>query len=83
MSLLAAVEWGSVPAWISALTPLLAAGVVTRSMNRASQTIKEAVRATRPRTLRERLRALSQPLADPGPDTTGHTHRESPMDEPD
>lgn len=63
----AAVEWGSVPAWISAVTPLIMAGVITRAMNRTTASIKEAVRtAARPRTLRGRLR--SSATSRTGPD---------------
>ncbi|AEM88986.1 hypothetical protein [Streptomyces violaceusniger] len=61
MTTLASVDYGSVPAWISALTPLLIAGVITRALNRTTASIREAVRSTRPRTLRQRLRGLTQP----------------------
>ncbi|MFD8335603.1 hypothetical protein ACFV42_23530 [Streptomyces solisilvae] len=47
---------------MSALSPLILAGVLTRALNRTTQTIKEAVRVTRPHTLRRRLRALTQPV---------------------
>jgi len=67
--MLASVDWGSVPAWISATTPLLLAGIITRALNRTTQTIREAVRSNRPRTLRQRLRSLAQPT--PRPD---HRH---------
>lgn len=50
-----AVDWGSVPSWVSALTPLILAGVVTRAINRSTEQIREAVR--RPLTVRQRLRS--------------------------
>lgn len=62
----ASADWGSIPAWISAITPLILAGVLTRAMNRTANTIKEAVRTSRPRTLRERLRSAMN--VRPGPD---------------
>jgi len=56
---LASADWGSVPAWVSALTPLILAGVITRAMNRTTATLKEALRTTRPRGLRTRLRSIA------------------------
>jgi len=58
---LATIDWGPVSGWAAAVVPLLVGGVVTRALNRTTQTIKEAVRVTRPGTLRERFRAATRP----------------------
>jgi hypothetical protein len=80
------VDWGSVPAWVSALTPLILAGILTRALNRTTATIKEAVRSTRPRTLRERLRAFTHPAPRQDGDHTPAGHHQGPAhhgDHPD
>lgn len=55
------IDWGTVPAWVSALTPLILAGIVTKAINHVGEEIKGAVkpisrRARLVRTL-ERVRA--------------------------
>lgn len=57
----ASVDWGSVPLWIVALTPLIVAGVLSRAINRTANILRESLRPTRPRSLRKRLRATLAP----------------------
>ncbi|MGW5820346.1 hypothetical protein [Streptomyces noursei] len=72
------IDWqatGPISSWVSALTPLILAGVVSKAIDRTGKTLKGALQE-RPRTLRRRLRQWSsRPLeATEQHDTHPHHH---------